>query len=96
MGVKKSVSYGDLHFETQTAARAHLKAMLNRYDPGDRISAADGVVLTAALALHPEAHDKIGAGIKNFSVRTADFATKCFWVNRMDGSTVRFSYTACV
>jgi hypothetical protein len=96
MAAKKSVSYGDLRFETQTAARTHLKTMLNRYDPGDRVSATDAVILTAALALHPEASEKIGAGIKDFSVRTADFATKCFWVNRIDGSTVRFSYNACV
>lgn len=96
MGIRKSVSYGDLHFRTQTEARAFLNAMLNRYDIGDRVNAADTVVLTAALALHPEAKEKIGSGIKHFSVRSADFGTKCFWVNRTDGTTEKFSHKACV
>ena len=96
MGIRKSVSYGDLHFRTQTEARAFLNAMLNRYDVGDRISAADAVILTAALALHPEAVEKVGSGIKYFSVRSADFGTKCFWVNRTDGTTEKFSHKACV
>lgn len=96
MGAKKPVSYGDLHFRTQTEARAFLNAMLNRYDIGDRVSTADAVILTAALALHPEAKEKIGPGIKDFSVRSADFGTKCFWVNRADGTTEKFSHKACV
>lgn len=96
MGVKKPVSYGDLHFDTQTEARAFLNAMLNKYDVGDRVSASDAVVLSAALALHPEAADKIGPGIQGFSVRSADFGSKCFWVNRIDGTTEKFSHKACV
>jgi len=96
MGARKSVSYGDLHFRTQTEARAYLNAMLSRYDVGDRVSASDAVILTAALSLHPEAKEKIGSGIKDFSVRSADFGTKCFWVNRTDGTTQKFSHKACV
>jgi len=96
MGVKKSVSYGDLHFRTQTEARSFLNTMLNRYDIGDRVSAADTSILKAALALHPESAKKIGSGIQDFSVRSADFGTKCFWVNRTDGTTEKFSHKACV
>lgn len=96
MGARKPVSYGDLHFSTQTEARAFLNAMLNRYDIGDRVSTADAVILRAALALHPEAEEKIGSGIRDFSVRSADFGTKCFWVNRTDGTTAKFSHRACV
>lgn len=96
MGVKKPVSYGDLHFKTQTEARAFLNAILNRYDIGDRVSTVDAVVLANALALHPEAEEKIGVGIKDFSVRSADYGTKCFWVNRTDGTTDKFSHKACV
>ena len=75
MGKKKPVSYGDLHFNTQTEARAFLNAMLGKYDIGDRVSAADAVILTAALALHPDAVERIGPGIKDFSVRSADFGS---------------------
>lgn len=96
MAAKKPVSYGTLHFESQKEAKAYLNAMLNRYDPGDKVSASDAAVLAEALALHPEADEKIGSGIKDFSVRSADFGSKCFWVNRTDGTTAKFSHTACV
>ena len=95
MGAKMPVSYGSLHFTKQGDARAYLKAMLDRYDIGDRVGAADAAILAAALALHPEADAKIGSGIKDFSVRSADFSSKCFWVNRTDGTTEKFSYKAC-
>lgn len=96
MGAKKPVSYGDLHFKTQTEARAFLNAILKKYDIGDRVNASDAVILSAALELHPEAKDKIGSGIIGFSVRSADFGSKCFWVNRTDGTTEKFSYKVCV
>ncbi|MCH5509683.1 DCL family protein [Pseudomonas syringae pv. syringae] len=65
--------------------------MLNRYDVGDRVSVSDAVILRAALENHPKATEKIGCGIADFSVRSADFGTKCFWVNRTDGTTEKFS-----
>jgi hypothetical protein len=70
--------------------------MLHKYDVGDKVSAADAEVLHAALSLHPNGAAKVGAGITHFSVRSADFGTKCFWVNRVDGSSEKFSYRACI
>ena len=82
--VSKPVTIGSLHFGN---AAAHLKAMLHKYDVGDKVSAADAEVLRAALARHPDADAKVRCGIANFSVCSADFGSKCFWVNRTDGST---------
>jgi hypothetical protein len=90
------ITLGSLRFGKKSDAAAHLKALLHKYDVGDKVSADDAEVLYAALALHPEAKAKIGAGITHFSVRSADFGTKCFWVNRTDGSTEKFSYRACI
>ncbi|HGW4869696.1 TPA: DCL family protein [Pseudomonas aeruginosa] len=70
--------------------------MLRRYDLGDRVKADDAVILRAALEHHPNATEKIGCGIADFSVRTADFGTKCFWVNRTDGTTEKFSITGSI
>lgn len=92
----KAITIGPLHFTTKGDAAAHLRAMLHRYDVGDRVSAVDEEVLKATLALHPEANAKIGCGITHFSVRSADFGTKCFWVNRKDGTTEKFSYKTCI
>jgi hypothetical protein len=45
---------------------------------------------------HPDAGAKMGCGVNHFSVRSADFGSKCFWVNRTDGTTEKFSYKACI
>lgn len=92
----KPITIGTRHFAKKGDAAAFLQAILHRYDVGDRVSSADEDVLRAALALHPDAKEKIGCGIKSFSVRSADFGTKCFWINRLDGTTEKFSYMACV
>jgi len=92
----KPFTIGVHRFAKKGDAAAFLQAILHRYDVGDRVSAADEEVLRAALALHPEADEKIGCGVTHFSVRTADFGTKCFWINRPDGTTEKFSYIACI
>ena len=92
----KPLTIGSLHFAKKGDAAAFLQTMLHRYDVGDKVSAADEQVLRAALALHPEAEAKVGCGITHFSVRSADFGTKCFWINRPDGTTEKFSYKACI
>lgn len=96
MGKKKPIIIGSLEFEKKGAALDYFKTMLNRYDPGDKVNAKDSDILRAALALHPEASEKKGCGIESFSVRTADYGTKCFWVNRIDGSSEKFSYISCI
>nr|WP_248746244.1 DCL family protein [Pseudomonas sp. MWU12-2037] len=70
--------------------------MLHRYDVGDRVNADDALVLRAALENHPNAVVKIGCGVTHFSVRSADYGTKCFWVNRPDGTTEKFSITESI
>ncbi|MBK9002850.1 MAG: DCL family protein [Sphingomonadales bacterium] len=92
----KPISFGDLHFAKRGDAIAFLNAILQKYDVGDKVSADDSKTLLDALAHHPEAESKIGCGVVSFSVRSADFGTKCFWVNRTDGTTEKFSHKACV
>jgi len=92
----KPITLGPLQFNRRKDAVAYLKEMLYRYDVGDRVNANDSVILRAALEHHPDAAAKIGCGITDFSVRTADFGTKCFWVNRPDGTTEKFSITGSI
>lgn len=94
--VKKPITIGAHHFSKKSDAAAFLKAMLHKYDVGDKVSAVDAEVLLAALAHHPDAAAKVGSGITHFSVRSADFGSKCFWVNRTDGSSEKFSYKTCI
>ena len=92
----KPLTIGSLHFAKKGDASAFLQAMLHCYDLGDKVGAADDKVLRDTLALHPEAEAKVGCGITHFSVRSADFGSKCFWINRPDGTTEKFSYGKCV
>lgn len=91
----KPVQVGQLHFPRKGDATAFFQEMLYRYELGDKVSADDATILTDLVSMHPEAADKIGTGIKSFSVRSGDFGTQCFWVNRTDGTTVKFSFRAC-
>jgi len=92
----KPISFGSLHFSRKGDAEQYLMDMLHRYDLGDKVGAEDSDILKAALALHPNAEAKIGCGMSHFSVRSADFGTKCFWLNRTDGTTERFSFRSCI
>lgn len=92
----KPVDIGPLHFDRKGDAVKFLQEILYTYEIGDRVTAEHAKVLTDLVAMHPEAHDKIGVGIKDFSVRSGDFGTQCFWVNRVDGTSDKFSFRACL
>lgn len=93
---KRPVIIGPHHFSKKGDAAAYLQAILHKCDVGDKVSLSDTEVLHAALALHPEVVAKVGTGTTHFSVRSADFDSKCFWVDRVDGSSEKFSYNACI
>lgn len=92
----KPITLGSMYFERRGDAKAHLRQMLNKYEVGDRVSADDEIILRAALEHHRDVVNKIGCGISSFSVRSADFGSRCFWVNRIDGTTEKFSISACI
>lgn len=91
----KPVQVGKLHFERKGDATEFFKKILYSYDLGDRVSIKDATVLTDLISKHPKASEKIGTGIQSFSVRSANFNTRCFWVNRTDDTTIKFSFKAC-
>lgn len=92
----KPIRLGTISFSKKGDAVAYLKLMLNRYNIGDRVNADDSAILRAVLENHPNSKEKIGCGITYFSVRTADFGSKCFWVNRVDGTTDKFSIAGSI
>ena len=91
----KPVEIGALRFAKKGDAHEYFKKMLYKYDLGDKVTKDDQEILSTLIAGHPEASDKIGVGIESFSVRTADYQTRCFWVNRTDGTTEKFSFKVC-
>jgi len=91
----KPVDIGSLHFPRKGDATEFLRKILYKYDLGDKVSADDASILSDLIRMHPEATEKIGPGIDSFSVRSGDYGTQCFWLNRVDGSSVKFSFRAC-
>jgi Protein of unknown function (DUF3223) len=96
MAKGKPVILSKRTFPTQGAASEFFSNMLHSYKPGDRVTDADAVDLASALDRHPSRDEKVGIGIDHFEVQSADFASQCFRVVRIDGTWARFSYKACV
>ena len=92
----KPVKVGFLAFDRTGDAVTFFRSILNKYDRGDKVSSKDAEYLNDLLKMHPNSAEKVGPGIESFSVRTADFGTRCFWVNRVDGTTEKFSFRKCL
>jgi hypothetical protein len=97
-GHKVIIVAGDseVEFPSKTAAEGFFRAMKDRYRNGDTINAEDSPLLRGLLERHPEAHQKIGCGIRRFFKQRSDKGTDCFWIEREDGSQTDFSYIDCV
>ncbi|WP_234837340.1 DCL family protein [Sinorhizobium medicae] len=95
MARRQDIVIGGEVSTTQAEARERFRSILYKYRLGETIYAADAQFMTLALQRHPEAATKIGSGIQSFQVRAADFGTRCFWVNRVDGTSEKFSFKAC-
>lgn len=96
MARAQPIEISGIYFSKKGEALDYLKEMLNKYLLEERVSEEDTAFLSAALLKHPDAKEKIGSGVSHFFVRSADYGTKCFWVERRDGSQERFSYKSCV
>lgn len=89
----KSVNLANRSFATKKAAVQHFRDILNRYESFTPISGDDLLDVSALLAAHPDAAEKAGVGIAHFFVHDSpDHPTRCFWVQRVDGSCIAFSY----
>ncbi|WP_324833324.1 DCL family protein [Pseudomonas saxonica] len=84
-------------FAAQGEATAFFKAMLARYGDGEFLNSDDEDILYELLQRHPEADEKIGAGVQAFyRQRSPDHPTSCFHVLRVDGKKTDFGYPACI
>ena len=70
--------------------------MLYRHALLEPIAGDDNAFLLELLKKHPRAVEKIGAGVKHFTVENAKGGTRCFYVIRADGSRSDFSFMKCL
>lgn len=95
----KPVNIGLHSFKTKSAAKEYIRATRDRYPiDGIKIDSSDEHFLHDLFARHPEANDKLGAGISHFTVETDPVfrKTRHFMVHRKDGTSTDFSFNACI
>jgi hypothetical protein len=83
-------------FARKGDAHDFFRAILNRYDLGQRVNDADTADLLALLKHHTEYPVKIGAGVSYLEVASNVHHTRSFWIVRVDGSRDDFSYQHCI
>lgn len=85
---------GDREYPSKKAAGEEFRRILNSAVLGRALRGSDaetvGLLLTAGR--HPESVEKIGPGVAAVVVREAAYGTRCFWVQRIDGTEIDFSY----
>lgn len=75
---------------TFSTARSFISWRLRLYPDGARVQADDHDMLATLLQFHPGRDEKIGSGIKSFVTQETGMGSRCFWVERTDGSLVDF------
>ncbi|KAL9258096.1 DNA-directed RNA polymerase IV subunit 1-like protein [Drosera capensis] len=82
-----------------------VKSILNKYEINERLSETDELKLSMALQFHPRRAEKIGAGFMSIkaSMRINYVGnhpkhqdTRCFMLERTDGTLEDFSYHKCL
>jgi hypothetical protein len=85
-------------FRSKQAVAEKVKAMLAGYALGVIVRPEDEAILLDLLQYHPHAQEKIGVGIKRLRVRDNPSypGSRGFWIERLDGSSIDFSYRQCL
>lgn len=81
-------------YPTKAAVKKRCQELLNRYGSGETIN--EFAFLYDLLGYHPNAEQKRGVGIKRFfTMIAAPYLTKCFGLERTDGTKTDFSFGQC-
>jgi len=94
--MKKWKQIGALNFKYKKDTIVYFKKILNSYKRKEALNEEDFQDVMNLLAIHPNAEEKIGAGIKEIIVDEIRYKTKCFNAIRTDSSCVVFSYLKCI
>lgn len=86
-------------FSSKDAAKNFVRSIVKSYSDYERISdATHDAFLRDLIQLHPDAAEKIGAGIDYFAVKHDDKTgkTRHFLIHRIDKSLADFSWHCCI
>lgn len=95
---RKTYTLGGKNYKTKADIRRRARAIKESNREEVSIAGEDHEFMLDLLGMHPDAAAKIGAGVKRFFIRSdVDMVgSKCFWVERVDGSETDFSYNKCI
>lgn len=86
-----------LEYKSKAALQKAIRAILERYQPGQWLGQSDFDMIYDVLAMHPKVDAKMGAGVQAIGVRlNTEYRRKEFFVRRVDGSETEFSYLKCL
>tara|TARA_B100001093_G_scaffold433587_1_gene430626 strand:- start:385 stop:1158 length:774 start_codon:yes stop_codon:yes gene_type:complete len=95
--VKLEIGEELFEFKTQKAAKDFFTKILYKYPKKAVIDdERDHLALMALIQNHPESQTKIGNGIASFYIDDAMMGTRCFHINRVDGSFTDFSLGSAI
>jgi hypothetical protein len=84
---------GGKSYTTKVRLKQVCQEMLSRYSDRQQIAGEDDLFLRDLIHWHPDSKHKIGCGVDYFfKNRTAQPTGSCFWIRRLDGTVVDFSY----
>lgn len=96
MPSNKPLIVGEKQFKTQKAANSFIRELLNAQRLTEPIPEPHHSFLCALISRHRRAKEKVGVGIRHFTVEHGAYGTRCFYLTRADGSKTDFSYLKCV
>lgn len=81
---------------TKTYKQNKCREILHKYNPGEIVNNSDLFFLISVFENHSEWDKKKGEGILNISIGLAQFGTRCFIINRTDGSSTDISFLKAI
>lgn len=96
----KQFVVNDETFKTQQALVERIRRIIDGYAPGVCVDMFDFAFLESLLTMHPEAKQKVGAGVRAFSVEDNPLypgpRSRGLRVHRVDLTSTDFSFWECI
>jgi len=90
------IKIGERIFNSKKQAISFFSEMLKKYNISEKVDSQDEVFLLSLLRNHPNFLLKKGNGINYIYVAPDGYGKKCFFIMRIDGTYIDFSFYACI
>lgn len=97
-GKRQTFTINGIEFKTKKSVLDHVKTKIYyRYEDHQDLSEEHLKFMVGLLRYHPWSDQKIGVGVKRIWIqKNENYETRCFWLERIDGTKTDFSFNQCV